>query len=236
MEWIKFGKNDGQHIFPLRVSPDLKASVIRTADVYEELIFLEDNSLVSHVYVKAIDPGMSVKVEYFDYSTGLKADEKYLAGEHDALTTVIGDRKVIGPVMNKIVARMTITGAGNCEVGVYAYSVSFSNISTEISEINGKFQITGLNNGGLHTEIPINETTWLPVPSLALGDRNAIGIQNQSSKEIKLNFNNGVAGWVGWLLKPGTSKFYDIKDTIIVYAKAKPGSGSGNILLVEEIS
>jgi hypothetical protein len=92
---------------------------------------------------------------------------------------------------------------------------------------------TGLKNSGLVTIVSINDTTWTALPATALVGRNAIAIQNRSGQEIKLNYNNATAGYVGIFLGTGFDRFYDITDGIIVYAKS---ASSACTLVVEELS
>ena len=44
----------------------------------------------------------------------------------------------------------------------------------------GTFSLTGLNNGGLVTEITLNPTTRTALPTTALANRNAMSIQNRT--------------------------------------------------------
>ena len=97
----------------------------------------------------------------------------------------------------------------------------------------GEFSPTGLNNGGQITEVTLNSSTWTTLPSTPLTNRNAISIQNWSGSEIKINYDNGVSGYVGIVIPDGGERFYDIKDTILIYAKAASGTPTIN---VEELS
>jgi len=97
----------------------------------------------------------------------------------------------------------------------------------------GTFSLTGLNNGGLVTEITLNPTTWTPLPTTALANRNAMSIQNRSGLEIKINYNNTVVGYVGIAMSDGDERSYDITDAIVIYAKSISGTPT---ITVEELS
>lgn len=99
--------------------------------------------------------------------------------------------------------------------------------------ISGTFAPTGLNVGGLVTEVTLNDTTWTALPGTALANRNAMAIQNLSGIEVKLNFNSSQAGYVGIVLGHGSERSYDITDEIVIYAKASSGAP---VLNVEELA
>lgn len=101
------------------------------------------------------------------------------------------------------------------------------------SNVKGTFTPSGLQNGGLVTQVVLNTTTWTALPPVALANRNAINIQNYSGDDIVLNYSNAVAGLVGIEMRDQSERNYDIKETIILYAKSKTG---GATIVVEEIS
>lgn len=83
---------------------------------------------------------------------------------------------------------------------------------------------SGLSTAGKITEITINSTGWTTLPTTALTSRNGIGIQNPNGVEIKLNFDNAEPGYIGWRISPNGETFLDIKDSVIIYAKAAAGT------------
>ena len=99
--------------------------------------------------------------------------------------------------------------------------------------LTGEIRPSGLTNGGKVTEVLITSSSWTPLPVTPLTDRNALGIQNSSAQDIKVNFDNSVPGFVGMLISAGSERTYDITDQIVVYAKCSSGSVTIN---VEEIS
>lgn len=99
--------------------------------------------------------------------------------------------------------------------------------------ITGSVQVSGLTIAGLVSSVVINDVTWTAVPATPLANRNALCIFNTSVVEIKLNYSSGVAGYFGVPLAAGNQRFYDITDSIIMYAKSSSGSPT---IIVEELS
>lgn len=112
------------------------------------------------------------------------------------------------------------------------YNRDDNTINTSAS---GEFATSGLKTSGIHTKVLVNSTSWTALPSNPLLDRNAIAIQNNDeSINVKVNYDNTVSGFEGMTIrKNGGERQYDIKDTIIIYAKAESGSVH---LDVEELS
>lgn len=103
-----------------------------------------------------------------------------------------------------------------------------------LDSIVAEYQPSGLQNAGRHTVVTVNASTWTPLPANALSDRNAIAVQNNTATNVKLNYSNAISGYVGMTIrKNGGERQYDIKDTIILYAKSESGTVN---LDVEEIS
>ena len=101
--------------------------------------------------------------------------------------------------------------------------------------ITGTLKVSGLTIGGRVSVVTINDSSWTPLPLVPLDQRNALGIQNSSGVEIKLQYDNTVASYTGVKMGIEAERYYDIQDTIPVYAKASPGSGTVQIV-IEEIA
>jgi hypothetical protein len=99
--------------------------------------------------------------------------------------------------------------------------------------ITAAYAPSGLRNSGRLSFVTLNSTSWTALPATPLPDRNGISIQNQSNVEIRIQYENTDPLYRGVKLSPDAERFYDIKDTIIVYAKAASGTPE---ILVEEIS
>lgn len=98
---------------------------------------------------------------------------------------------------------------------------------------SGSFTTSGLRTGGRITEVVLNDSSWTALPATPLSGRNAIAIQNFSGQTIKLNYDNAVSGLTGVYLQNTLDRFYDISDTIIIYAKSSSGAAT---IIVEEIA
>ena len=92
---------------------------------------------------------------------------------------------------------------------------------------------SGLSVGGKITEVTLNSTTWTALPAVPLANRNAVGIQNRSGIEVKMNYDNTVVGYVGVVIPDSGERFYDITGAIILYAKSVSGTPK---VIVEEIA
>lgn len=107
---------------------------------------------------------------------------------------------------------------------------------TQPTIAQGELSPKGLNRGGKVTEVTLNAVTWTPLPLVPLSQRNALCVQNQSNIEIKTNYDSFEplpSGYVGMTVAAGGERFYDITDTIILYAKSQAGTPTVSI---EEIS
>jgi hypothetical protein len=94
----------------------------------------------------------------------------------------------------------------------------------------GEFAPKGLNDQGLITEVTLNSATWTPLPASALLNRNGVGVQNDTSNNIKINFDNTVVGFVGWKIAKNGELFMDVRDNIIIYAKSQSGTPTVTIM------
>lgn len=101
--------------------------------------------------------------------------------------------------------------------------------------ITGTLKVSGLTIGGRVSVVTINDASWTPLPATALASRNAIGIQNVSGVEIKLQYDQSTVGYIGVKMGIEGERYYDITDTIPIYARAAPGSGSVQVV-IEEIA
>ena len=102
-----------------------------------------------------------------------------------------------------------------------------------ITTASGTFAPGGLTIGGKVTEVTLNSATWTALPATALTDRNHISIQNPSTSEIKLNYDNSIGTYTGVILGAGNERHYDITDSITIYAKSQSGTPT---IIVEEVA
>lgn len=132
-------------------------------------------------------------------------------------------------------------------ISKYANASSFTNIwdnrasyfpapsaPVPVPEVNvGSFTPRGLNVSGRVTQVTLNATTWTALPATPLTNRNAMAVQNISTVEIRLNYAADIVGFQGMRLTGGQERQYDIRDTIVIYGKARTGTATIN---VEEIA
>lgn len=92
---------------------------------------------------------------------------------------------------------------------------------------------TGLRIAGRITEVTLSNLIWTPLPTVPLVNRNALSIQNISGTNIKIGYDPTEADYFGVQVASGIERFYDITDSIVIYAKAESGSPK---IIVEELS
>jgi hypothetical protein len=97
----------------------------------------------------------------------------------------------------------------------------------------GEIKTTGLSVAGRVTEVALNAVTWTALPPTPLDGRNAISIQNLSGTQIKINYDPTIATYTGVVMNNEAERFYDITDSIIIYAKAQAGTPT---ITIEELS
>lgn len=100
----------------------------------------------------------------------------------------------------------------------------------------GAISPAGLSNGGRISLVEINENGWTPCPAVPLANRNGISLQNfETGANMLLQYDNTAPSTEGVNLVDNAERFYTITDSIIIYARTKPGGGTVN-LIVEELS
>ncbi|NDC94836.1 hypothetical protein EB118_06790 [bacterium] len=99
--------------------------------------------------------------------------------------------------------------------------------------MSGEFTPSGLRISGRVTEVVLSDTAWTALPPAPLINRNAINIQNYSGTQIKLNFDPSIATYTGVIVNDQSERNYDIKDSILIYAKAELGNP---VVIIEEVS
>ena len=96
--------------------------------------------------------------------------------------------------------------------------------------------VSGGHKAGKETQMTIDDTQWWPIPATAMVGRAGVGMQNEetvASKKFRVNFDN-TAPFVGTIVYAYGERFYQIDESVIIYAKAFPGE---TILLnVEELA
>ena len=100
----------------------------------------------------------------------------------------------------------------------------------------GAISPAGLSNGGRVTIVSVDESTWTAIPATPLANRNGISLQNfETGANLLLNYDNTAPAAEGVNLVDNAERFYTITDSIVIYARVKPGGGTVN-LICEELS
>lgn len=225
-EIVKLGENESLEFFKLDSRP---------AGTYVQLGEIRGNSLLSSLFISSMDPGTSIKINYFDATTGIKLGERFELEGHDLVENVALPktfRIVVPRIHNRVFCEAIITG-GSATFSVYTTVLSSFTPNQSDQIVTGSVSTSGLSIAGKITEVTINSDEWLPIPPLPLANRNSLGIQNPSETLIKLNYDNSVVGFVGVIIPAGGERFMDIKDNILIYGRTQTGSVTLNI---EEIS
>jgi len=99
----------------------------RAAGTYTRKMLVEGNSLLSSVFIESGDPGASVEVKYYDFTTGTIASERYdLTDSHPVISvndSPITDRRLVSRIHNKPVVEAIVTG-GSVKFGLYVTVVA----------------------------------------------------------------------------------------------------------------
>lgn len=87
--------------------------------VYTQQLETQGNSILTTVFVKTLDVGASVKVEYYESGVGTEEGELIKLDEHPLLNSAPQSSKILVTRMhNKPFIKMTVTG-GNARFGIY---------------------------------------------------------------------------------------------------------------------
>jgi hypothetical protein len=90
----------------------------RSEGVYIQHLHIQGNSLLSSVFVESLSAGASVKVDYFDTTTGAEVGEEYLLGAHPTIVNSgITHRLTVTRIHQMPRVRVTVTG-GTATFGV----------------------------------------------------------------------------------------------------------------------
>ena len=203
---------------------------LRSAGTYTIIGEVRSAATLSSVFVESMDVGATLKVNFFDATTGADVGERYNLKSHDLISAVGSYRILVTRHHNRVGCEAIVTG-GNVKFSVYITALPSPDLIDLVGTDgdgnpalrttgNGVFELSGLNDGGKVTEVTLNPTTWTALPLTPLTNRNAMNIQNVSAEDIKVNYNSGQAGFVGMLIGSGSERSYDIKDTIIIYGKS----------------
>lgn len=94
---------------------------------------------------------------------------------------------------------------------------------------------TGLPGVGRITKISLDNTAWLPLPSVALASRASILVQNISGNGnvVLWNYSAASPATEGAKIEDGALKTAAISPSIVIYGRMLSGSGT---VIVDEVS
>jgi len=99
----------------------------RSDGTYKAQMMIRGNSILSSVFVKSVSPGATLKVNYFDTTSGTEQlSERFDLNSHALITDAdVGEtfRIVVSRIHNKPIIEAVVTG-GTVEFGVYVTVVS----------------------------------------------------------------------------------------------------------------
>lgn len=114
---LRLGLFDSNAIIPIKtVGPG----------TFDVKLFSQGNSLISTLFIESLDPGATIKVNYWDFGVGEDAGERVDLQSHKLFTgplSVISDRITVTRIHDKPVVEVIVTG-GNATFGVYVSVVS----------------------------------------------------------------------------------------------------------------
>lgn len=113
-------------LFELANPPDIP---IRGPGTYKQIAEIRGNSILSSVFIRAIDPGATLKINYYDTTTGATVGERFELTGHDLITDstppLTTFRVLVTRIHHRVAAEAIVTG-GNVDFSLYATTVSSS--------------------------------------------------------------------------------------------------------------
>jgi hypothetical protein len=203
----------------------------RSDGTYKAQMMIRGNSILSSVFVKSVSPGATLKVNYFDTTSGTEQlSERFDLNGHALITDAdVGKtfRIVVSRIHNKPIIEAVVTG-GTIEFGVYVTVVSDFPSELILDEntalpVQEKIPST---SGDIYP-LSVDNLSWTLVPLVA--DRRAISVINESGQEIKLNYADNV-DYVGIPIRDGSERRYEHR--IPFYLRSEQ---SAIIILIENI-
>lgn len=223
----------------------------RAAGTYEAKIGLNGNSVLVSLFIKSMDVGATVTVNYYDDVSG---ESRRLIGSHGLLSgeTDFHSKLVVTEIHNKFITEVIITG-GSVECMVMGTMVD--NFPIDIKGIldgatanlandtglpsvlynpdDGKFYLATGNASGatLVQEVALKDLGKTFVfanigptwtPLPLVAEGNQKSIGVQNQSEFQMKLSfDNTLGYDGWELESKDSKFYDISSTLVVYVRTE---------------
>lgn len=99
----------------------------RAPGTYTQVGETVGNSILSSVFIESIDPGATLKINYYDTTTGAQVGERFDLNGHDLITDAVAPlttlRILVTRIHHRVVAEAIVTG-GNIKFSLYATVVS----------------------------------------------------------------------------------------------------------------
>lgn len=99
----------------------------RMPGTYRQVAEIRGNSLLSSVFIRNIDPGATLKINYYDTTTGATFNERFDLTGHDLITDSVLPlttlRILVTKIHHRVVAEAVVTG-GDVDFSLYATTVS----------------------------------------------------------------------------------------------------------------
>jgi hypothetical protein len=209
---------------------------LRNAGTYTKIGEVRSAAMLSSVFVESMDVGATLKVNFFDATTGADVGERYNLKSHDLISAVGSYRILVTRHHNRVGCEAIVTG-GNVKFSVYITAlpspdlIDFVGVNDDgQNAIRTSSDIVGINSGGVVSEVTLNSSTWTNLTPSPLIGRKAMSIQNNSNTEIKINYSNSPAGYIGMSVpSKGGERVYNVSDNIIIYGKSASGSVIVNV-------
>lgn len=103
--------------------------VLRGAGTYTQVAEIVGNSILSSVFIRAISAGATLKINYYDTTTGSQDGERFELLGHDLITdstpALTTFRILVTRIHHRVVAEAIVTG-GTVDFSLYATTVSSS--------------------------------------------------------------------------------------------------------------
>lgn len=124
-------------------STDIVPLKSRAPGTYKELLEIRGNSLLSTVFIKSIDAGATLKVNYYYFTTGKDDGERKDLNGHALLNSAstTPNQIVVTRIHNRVFVECVVTG-GNAEFSVYTTVVQDFPMEGEVSIEEG----SGINS------------------------------------------------------------------------------------------
>jgi len=107
----------------------------RTSGTYIQLSEIRGNSILSSIYVESITPGSTIKVNYFDTTTGANLGERFDLLSHDLVDDTSTNqtfRILVGRIHRRVVCEVIVVGSASFSVYATAITSSASEIDSAL--------------------------------------------------------------------------------------------------------